>query len=192
MVYEHALDVVISEGNSVQHTFWQWYVTQDMSIMYPSLLRRVCVDRSACKKGCIGPVLRPIQRFGRVGKRSGPEAPKNQAGQLKNYKYMYLSMDEAGTHVGGSRFRLIFCVYDESGSTMLGTTVSVPIRVLANNDVPTGAAHVPINITLRCVVSNACCNVFHTACTQVRLGGVVLPFPDAQPQQPCTPRHGTG
>lgn len=26
MVYEHALDVVISEGNSVQHTFWQWYV----------------------------------------------------------------------------------------------------------------------------------------------------------------------
>ncbi len=111
----------------------------------------MCVDRSACRKGCIGPVLRPIQRFGRVGKRSGPEAPKNQAGQLKNYKYMYLSLDEAGTHVGGGRFRLIFCVYDESGSTMLGTTVSTPIRVLANNDVPTGAAHVPVHITLRCV-----------------------------------------
>lgn len=103
-----------------------------------------------------------------MGKRSGPEAPKNQAGQLKNYKYMYLSMDEAGTHVGGSRFRLIFCVYDESGSTMLGTTVSIPIRVLANNDVPTGAAHVPINITLRYVDTIAThCHPLATWRTQV-------------------------
>ena len=62
---------------------------------------------------------------------------------------MYLSLDEAGTHVGVKRFRLVAGAYDENGQNELGTGCSAPIRVLANNDVPTGAACIKLHITLR-------------------------------------------
>lgn len=61
---------------------------------------------------------------------------------------MYLSFDEAGTHVSCKNFRLIAAVYDESRTKLLGTSVSPPIRVLANNDVPTGAAHLQLMVNL--------------------------------------------
>jgi len=61
---------------------------------------------------------------------------------------MYLSFDEAGTHVGCKSFRLIAAVYDENRTKLLGTTVSPPVRVLANNDVPTGAAHLQLMVSL--------------------------------------------
>ncbi len=35
-------------------------------------------------------------------------------------------------------------VYTHDGSCLLGTSVSQRIRVLANNDVPTGAAFIPL------------------------------------------------
>lgn len=35
-------------------------------------------------------------------------------------------------------------VYTHDGSCLLGTSVSQQIRVLANNDVPTGAAFIPL------------------------------------------------
>lgn len=62
---------------------------------------------------------------------------------------MYLSIDEAGTHVGVKRFRLIAGVYDESGEELLGTACCPPIRVLSNNDVPGGAAHITLAVTIR-------------------------------------------
>ena len=54
-----------------------------------------------------GPVLRSIQRFGRLGRRSGqlPEDAQNGKDKVKEAKYMYLSIDEAGTHVNFRRFR---------------------------------------------------------------------------------------
>lgn len=54
-----------------------------------------------------GPVLRSIQRFGRLGKRSGnvPPEARNSKDKIKEAKYMYLSIDEAGTHVNVRRFR---------------------------------------------------------------------------------------
>ena len=62
----------------------------------------------ACMHACAqGPVLRSIQRFGRLGKRSGnvPPEAKHSKDKIKEAKYMYLSIDEAGTHVNVRRFR---------------------------------------------------------------------------------------
>jgi hypothetical protein len=52
-------------------------------------------------------VLRSIQRFGRLGKRSGnvPPEARHSKDKIKEAKYMYLSIDEAGTHVNVRRFR---------------------------------------------------------------------------------------
>jgi hypothetical protein len=44
--------------------------------------------------------------------------------------------------VAAKCFRLIIAAFDNSGQRLLGTAVSPPVRVLANNDVPTGAAHI--------------------------------------------------
>jgi hypothetical protein len=113
----------------------------------------ILVNRGECKRGCEGPVMRAIQRFGKMGKRSGsncntPKSPASTGGRLdrtnsnmKDSRYMYLSLDEAVTHVGCRCFRLVCGAFDVNGS-LIGTSVSQPIRVLANNDVPTGAAHI--------------------------------------------------
>jgi len=61
---------------------------------------------------------------------------------------MYLSFDEAGTHVGCRYFRLIGAAYDNSDGSFLASTVSPPIRVLSNNDVPTGSAHIQLYLSL--------------------------------------------
>ena len=41
---------------------------------------------------------------------------------------MYVSLDEACTHVGASAFRIVAGVYDSAGTRLLATTVSPPIR----------------------------------------------------------------
>ena len=41
---------------------------------------------------------------------------------------MYLSLDEACTHVGVRAFRLVAGIYNRQGTRLLGTTVSPPIR----------------------------------------------------------------
>ena len=64
-------------------------------------------------------------------------------------RYMYLSIDEAATHVGNKRFRLVAMVYEQNGQDLIGTTCSQPIRVMANNDVPTGAAHIRLSCNIR-------------------------------------------
>jgi hypothetical protein len=61
---------------------------------------------------------------------------------------MYLSLDEACTHVNASAFRLVAGIYNRQGSRLLATSVSPPIRVLANNDVPTGAARIKLEAHL--------------------------------------------
>jgi hypothetical protein len=61
---------------------------------------------------------------------------------------MYLSLDEACTHVDAASFRLVAGVYNRQGTRLLATAVSPPVRVLANNDVPTGAARIPLDARL--------------------------------------------
>ena len=63
---------------------------------------------------------------------------------------MYLSFDEAGTHVASRicKFRLVAAVYDESRENKLCTAASPPVRVLANNDVPNGAAHLQLMVNM--------------------------------------------
>ncbi|KAL0023934.1 hypothetical protein WJX77_001603 [Trebouxia sp. C0004] len=112
------------------------------------------ISRSACKKGCQGPVLRTLQRFGALGRRSnGPKGtsaePETFSKKSKDCRFMYLSLDEAGTHVGAKTFRLIAGVYDKAGQELLGTACCPPIRVLSNNDVPGGAAHITLSVTIR-------------------------------------------
>ena len=41
---------------------------------------------------------------------------------------MYMSMDEACTHVGATAFRLVGGIYGSDGMRLLATTVSPPIR----------------------------------------------------------------
>lgn len=108
------------------------------------------MDRCACQRGCTGPVLRPIQRYGKLGKRSwnGTPTPDDRTKyNMKDTRYMYLSFDEAGTHVNQRTFRLVVSIaYDGGRHTTTG--VSPPVRVLANNDVPTGAAHMHIMVNM--------------------------------------------
>ncbi|PRW45335.1 hypothetical protein C2E21_5855 [Chlorella sorokiniana] len=128
------------------------------------------VTRQHCCKGCQGPVLRAIQRFGRVGSRqaksaaagqlampgsaaaSGAAQPTSPSGRKqparKDPRFMYLSLDEACTHVNARAFRLVAGIYNRQGSRLLGTAVSPPIRVLANNDAPTRAARIVMEATL--------------------------------------------
>jgi hypothetical protein len=61
---------------------------------------------------------------------------------------MYLSLDEACTHVDAAAFRLVAGVYNRQGTRLLATAVSPPVRVLANNDVPTGAAKIRLEARL--------------------------------------------
>ncbi|KAL4421530.1 hypothetical protein ABPG75_010821 [Micractinium tetrahymenae] len=119
------------------------------------------VTRRECCKGCQGCILRPIKRFGRLGKRqwndeqaepgdaaSGPGSVSGPGSAMKEPKFMYVSIDEACTHVDAPAFRLLAAVYDAAGEKLLATAVSPPIRVLANNDVPTGAARIPLEAQL--------------------------------------------
>lgn len=48
-----------------------------------------------------GPILRTIQRFGKLGRRSG----KGNENTMKDTKYMFISIDEAGSHVRVKHFR---------------------------------------------------------------------------------------
>lgn len=111
----------------------------------------VLVSRGACKRGCEGPTLRAIQRFGKLGKRSGatpspsPRRLDRTSSNMKDSRYMYISLDEAVTHVGCRCFRLMSAAYNANGE-VIGADVSPPVRVLANNDVPTGAAQMELYI----------------------------------------------
>ena len=60
----------------------------------------------------------------------------------KDSRNLFISIDEASNHVcpyGPNKckvFRLLFGVYEQNTTKLLGSAVSGPIRVLANNDVP--------------------------------------------------------
>ena len=64
-------------------------------------------------------------------------------------RYMHFSIDEACTHVGVKAFRIIAGLYDMSTKELLGTACSLPIRVVSNNDVPGGSAHITLEASIR-------------------------------------------
>ncbi|KAL0018720.1 hypothetical protein WJX77_012441 [Trebouxia sp. C0004] len=73
-----------------------------------SWLHLFCLCTDECNKGCSGPTLKTLQRFGTFGRRSnGPDPTSLSSGtadrKAKQAKYMYLSIDEAATHVGNKR-----------------------------------------------------------------------------------------
>ena len=56
-----------------------------------------------------GPILRSIQRYGRISRRSNKKAVSSDTqateDRPKDPSCLYLSIDEATTHVGSRRFR---------------------------------------------------------------------------------------
>ena len=62
-----------------------------------------------------GPILRPIQRLGKLGKRSNvPNAEAADPNQTKDPKFVYLSIDECGSHVGNRKTTFFRCVITTS------------------------------------------------------------------------------
>ena len=124
----------------------------------------VPVLRSKCAKGCEGPILSAIQRFGKQGRTQKSAAQQDSAhdakptaeDKWKDTRNLFISIDEASNHVcvmGPNKcktFRLLFGVYEQNSRELLGSGVSGPIRVLANNDVPKGAAAMKV----RCALSD--------------------------------------
>ena len=120
------------------------------------------VSRDRCVKGCDGPILSAIQRFGKQG-RTQKSAAAAQAAPVKpaaddkwkDSRNLFISIDEASNHVCPYNkckvFRLLFGVYTHDTNEFLGSGVSGPIRVLANNDVPKGAAAMRV----RCVLDGS-------------------------------------
>ena len=116
------------------------------------------VSRKYCKRGCKGPILRAIQRFGKLGKRCSEiythynkeESCKQESS--KDHRFLFISIDEACTHVSMGdkkcRFRLLFSVDCAKTGERIGSAVSAPIRVLANNDAPNGAAFIKLQVPL--------------------------------------------
>ncbi|DBA65515.1 TPA: hypothetical protein ACH3X2_003172 [Trebouxia sp. C0005] len=111
------------------------------------------VTRSECSKGCQGPLLHTVRRYGSLGCRfTGPSTQVQTDScfvKKKQNRYMYCAIDEAGSHVGSKSFRLVVGVYSQTGKDLLGSACSQPIRVLANNDIPRGAAHIPLVVHVR-------------------------------------------
>ena len=119
------------------------------------------VKRGYCKRGCKGPILKAIQRFGKLGRRCSEiwsstnynTKQLQQAANSKDHRFLFISIDEACTHVAmgdkKTRFRLLFSVDDASTGERIGSAVSAPIRVLANNDAPNGTAYfnMPVPLT---------------------------------------------
>jgi len=110
------------------------------------------VTRQACKKKCTGPILRAIQRFGKMGKRcseSWNNTSFDQEGS-KQRNHLFIACDEACSHMAvpdkKTRFRFLFHLVNASDNSSVGSAVSPPIRVLANNDAPNGAAFIRTEI----------------------------------------------
>ena len=91
--------------------------------------------RCACAEHA-GPAAAPLPgRTARAGSLANavhkprPCAPLPPTDPLpQDPRFMYLSLDEACTHVGATAFRLVAGIYNRQGSRLLGTAVSPPIR----------------------------------------------------------------
>ncbi|CAM6095008.1 unnamed protein product [Calypogeia fissa] len=120
--------------------------TDEHSIKY----HWIPVTRSKCRKGCKGPVIRGLQRFGRMPRRNALTLDGEDS--WKEPRHLYIAIDEASTHVcprhETSKFRLLIAAYDDKNQ-LLGTTVSSTIRVLANNDAPLGAASFKLHCNIK-------------------------------------------
>ncbi|CAM6088525.1 unnamed protein product [Calypogeia fissa] len=120
--------------------------TDEHSIKY----HWIPVTRSKCRKGCKGPVIRGLQRFGRMPRRNALTLDGEDS--WKEPRHLYIAIDEASTHVcprhETSKFRLLIAAYDDKNQ-LLGTTVSSSIRVLANNDAPLGAASFKLHCNIK-------------------------------------------
>ena len=89
------------------------------------------VTRARCAKGCVGPILSAIQRFGKQGRTqkggAGKEPAKPDSGQdkWKDARNLFISIDEASNHVcafGPNKCKVFRCVAARFSSRPLDST----------------------------------------------------------------------
>ncbi len=59
------------------------------------------VTRACCIKGCVGPILGTIQRYGKQGKVQGLNNAADSGGVQQDTRNLYISIDEASNHATG-------------------------------------------------------------------------------------------
>ncbi|KAL3690291.1 hypothetical protein R1sor_016600 [Riccia sorocarpa] len=118
------------------------------SLSSPHAYHWIPVTRGKCRKGCKGPVIRGLQRFGRMPRRKAEGSSSSDEDSWKQPHHLYIAIDEASGHHNGSNFRLLLAAYGERNE-LLGTTVSNSIRVFANNDAPLGPACFDIHFNIK-------------------------------------------
>lgn len=111
-----------------------------------------CVSRAHCGKGCdpVSPLLSAPLRLA--------AAAAGSAGRpAKDGRRLYVAIDEPSHHVATSqadapRFRLLVACWalgrGRSAGALLSSAVSRPIRVVANNDAPGGAASFCVSLAM--------------------------------------------
>jgi len=111
-----------------------------------------CVSRAHCGKGCdpFSPLLSAPLRLA--------AASAGSAGRpAKDGRRLYVAIDEPSHHVATSqadapRFRLLVACWalgrGRSAGALLSSAVSRPIRVVANNDAPGGAASFCVSLAM--------------------------------------------
>ncbi|GAQ81731.1 Transcription factor E2F/dimerization partner (TDP)-like protein with Winged helix-turn-helix transcription repressor DNA-binding [Klebsormidium nitens] len=94
------------------------------------------VTRENCLRGCEGPMLMGIRRYGRTTRGILEE----RHDRAKDPSKLYVAIDEACAHLDhkSPRFRLVLGLYSEKQE--VATAVSGVIRIVANNDAPRGSA----------------------------------------------------
>lgn len=113
----------------------------------------VPVTRNQCQKGCSGPLLRGLQRFGKLPRRNSWSLGDGGVDASKDPKKLYIAVDEASNHMNKwldttLKFRLLLATFTE-GQELVGSSVSSSLRVLSNNDTPLGSASFQLPCTIR-------------------------------------------
>lgn len=107
-----------------------------------------------------GPILRPIQRLGKLGKRSNvPRTETADPNQTKDPKFVYLSIDECGSHVGERKNTFFRCLLTPSPTMSQQDALRVRVRVPAAGQtlLETGAHKARIHGQIGHLSPRACC-----------------------------------
>ena len=117
------------------------WIRRDPKAIAPDTYSWHLVTRRDCTRGCTGPLLKGLQRFGKSPRRGGYAGGAEP--QLKDPRKLYIAIDEANSHIkrgweGTKSMRLLTVLY--KGKDIVGSAVGTEIKMLANNDAPRGSA----------------------------------------------------
>ena len=109
------MEQILPASSALHYQGFQWIPVQRSECQKGCEVRPECAFCACCygldwvvvdTRHAQGPILRAIQRFGRVSRRSGKKSGSPVIeDKAKEARHLYLAIDEAGTHVGAKRFR---------------------------------------------------------------------------------------